>query len=75
MAPSQGPFYFGSSKERGAVCAVWIFLMEDVFSLMLAMVVAAAGLVGGQLYLDGKQLQVSSPPQYAIVNSTTVNAN
>jgi hypothetical protein len=48
--------------------------MDDLFGLMFAVVVAAVGLVGGQLYFDGKQLALSAPAPYAAANSTTVGA-
>ena len=49
--------------------------MDDLFGLMFAVVVAAAGLVAGQLYFDGKQIALPAPASYAAANSRTVSAN
>jgi hypothetical protein len=49
--------------------------MDDLFGLMFAVVVAAVGLVGGQLYFDGKQLAVPAPPTHAAANNATVGAD
>ena len=49
--------------------------MDDLFGLMFAVVVAAAGLVAGQLYFGGNQIAVPAPASYAAAKSTTVSAD